>query len=164
MKQLLILRHAKSSWIDPELSDFDRPLNERGRRAAPLMGNWIAKQNLQPEIVFCSLAARAQETFQLVSETTEWDTQVIHSEDLYLAPAHTYVEYLTQLPEHINSALVIGHNPGMEELVYGQCGEFHSMPTCALAVIEYNIHSWKTLLSRSVTGRLEHHILARDLE
>ena len=95
MKQLLILRHAKSSWIDPELSDFDRPLNERGRRAAPLMGNWIAKQNLQPEIVFCSLAARAQETFQLVSETTKWDTQVIHTEDLYLAPAHTYVEYLT---------------------------------------------------------------------
>lgn len=164
MKHLLILRHAKSSWTDPELSDFDRPLNKRGRRVAPLMGNWIAKQNLQPEIVFCSLAARAQGTLQLVSETTNWDPQVIHTADLYLAPAHTYIEYLTQLPEHINSALVIGHNPGIEELVYGQCGEFHPMPTCALAVIEFNIHSWKTLLSSSVTGRLEHHILARDLE
>tara|TARA_Y100000814_G_scaffold77645_1_gene49701 strand:+ start:457 stop:951 length:495 start_codon:yes stop_codon:yes gene_type:complete len=164
VKRLFILRHAKSSWTDPALTDFERPLNKRGRRAAPVMGTWFAKHNLQPDIVFCSLAARAQETFQLVSESALWDTQVIHTEDLYLAPARTYIEQLAQLPESIDSAMVIGHNPGMEELVYDQCGELHPMPTCALAVIEFNILSWETLLSGAVAGQLEHHILVRDLE
>ena len=164
MKQLLVLRHAKSSWNNPGLSDYDRPLNKRGRRAAPLMGAWIAEQGLQPDVVLCSTAVRAQETFQLVRESANWDAEVLHTADLYLAPHHTYIEYLAQLPNHIQSALVIGHNPGIESLVYAQCGEYHTMPTCALAVIQFNILSWDILHSGGTSGELQHHILVRDLE
>ncbi|MBA62187.1 MAG: phosphohistidine phosphatase [Planctomycetaceae bacterium] len=164
MKRLLILRHAKSSWKDSGLSDYDRPLNKRGRRSAPLMGNWIAHHSLQPDVIICSTAIRAQETFHLICNSADWDGESIHTEDLYLAPPQTYLDYLAQLPEQVESAMVIGHNPGIEALVYGQCGEYHTMPTCALAIIDFDILTWNKLLTGSVSGELQHHILVRELE
>ena len=163
MKRLLILRHAKSSWNHPELSDFERPLNKRGRRAAPRMGRWIAENNLAPEVVICSTAKRAQQTYQLVQDVVNWDVETIHTDELYLAPAQTYIQHLSQLPDNIPTAMVIGHNPGMEELVSLLCGEYQSMPTCALAVITFDVNVWSQLAANGCSGKIQHHVLPREL-
>ena len=164
MKKLLILRHAKSSWKEPSLSDFQRPLNQRGTEAAPRMGGWIAQNNLVPDTIVCSTAVRAQETMALVIEGGPLDSACISTEELYLAPPQVYLENLAQLPEAQTSAMVIGHNPGIEELVYQLCGEYRVMPTCALAVIDLQIAQWDELFSASVSGELSRYILVRDLE
>ena len=164
MKKLLILRHAKSSWKEPSLSDFQRPLNKRGTEAAPRMGEWIAQNNLVPDTIVCSTAVRAQETMALVIEGGPLDSACISTEELYLAPPQVYLENLAQLPEAQTSAMVIGHNPGIEELVYQLCGEYRVMPTCALAVIDLQIAQWDELFSASVSGELSRYILVRDLE
>ena len=163
MKRLLILRHAKSSWNNAELSDFERPLNKRGRQAAPRMGYWIAENDIAPDVVICSTARRAQQTYQLVQNAVSWDVETIHTEKLYLAPAHTYIEHLSQLADNTSTAMVIGHNPGMEELVFQLCGEYHPMPTCALAVIAFDMEVWWKLLANECSGQLQHHVLPRDL-
>ena len=152
MKRLLILRHAKSSWNNAELSDFERPLNKRGRQAAPRLGYWIAENDIAPDVVICSTARRAQQTYQLVQNAVSWDVETIHTEELYLAPAHTYIEHLSQLADNTSTAMVIGHNPGMEELVFQLCGEYHPMPTCALAVIAFDMEVWWKLLAMSAQG------------
>ena len=164
MKKLLILRHAKSSWKEPSLSDFQRPLNKRGTEAAPRMGGWIAQNNLVPDTILCSTAVRAQETMALAIEGGPLDSACISTEELYLAPPQAYLENLAQLPESQTSAMVIGHNPGIEELVYQLCGEYRVMPTCALAVIDLQIAQWDELFSSSVSGELSRYILVRDLE
>ena len=164
MKKLLILRHAKSSWKEPSLSDFQRPLNKRGTEAAPRMGEWIAQNNLVPDTILCSTAVRAQETMALAIEGGHLDSACISTEELYLAPPQAYLENLAQLSEAQNSAMVIGHNPGIEELVYQLCGEYRVMPTCALAVIDLQIAQWDELFSSSVSGELSRYILVRDLE
>ena len=164
MKKLLILRHAKSSWKEPSLSDFQRPLNKRGTEAAPRMGEWIAQNNLVPDTIVCSTAVRAQETMALVIEGGPLDSACISTEELYLAPPQAYLENLAQLPESQTSAMVIGHNPGIEELVYQLCDEYRVMPTCALAVIDLQIAQWDELFSASVSGELSRYILVRDLE
>ena len=164
MKRLLILRHAKSSWSDPALSDFQRPLNQRGQQAAPSMGRWIASHGYNPEAVICSTAARAQQTLELVSAAGEFDCDYNSTDQLYLAPAQTYLDNLAELPDTFESAMVIGHNPGIEALVHQLSGEYCTMPTCALAIITLKISSWTELFSSAVTGQLEHHVLARELE
>ena len=164
MKKLLILRHAKSSWKEPSLSDFQRQLNKRGTEAAPRMGGWIAQNNLVPDTIVCSTAVRAQETMALVIEGGPLDSACISTEELYLAPPQVYLENLAQLPEAQTSAMVIGHNPGIEELVYQLCGEYRVMPTCALAVIDLQIAQWDELFSASVSGELSRYILVRELE
>ena len=163
MKRLLILRHAKSSWNHPELSDFERPLNKRGRQAAPRMGRWIAKNNLTPGVVICSTAKRAQQTYQLVQGVVNWDVETVHADELYLAPAHTYIQHLSLLPDNIPTAMVIGHNPGMEELVSQLSGEYRSMPTCALAVITLDVDVWSQLSANVCSGQIQHHVLPREL-
>ena len=163
MKRLLILRHAKSSWNHPELSDFERPLNKRGRQAAPRMGRWIAENNLAPGVVICSTAKRAQQTYQLVQDVVNWDVETVHTDELYLAPAHTYIQHLSQLPDNISTAMVIGHNPGMEELVSQLSGEYQSMPTCALAVITLDVNVWSQLSAKVCSGQIQHHVLPREL-
>ncbi len=164
MKKLLILRHAKSSWKEPSLSDFQRPLNKRGTEVAPRMGGWIAQNNLVPDTILCSTAVRAQETMALAIEGGSLSSACISTEELYLAPPQAYLDNLAQLPESQGSAMVIGHNPGIEELVYQLCGEYLTMPTCALAVVDLQIAQWDELFSSSVRGELSHYILVRDLE
>lgn len=128
------------------------------------MGTWITEHGLEPDTIICSTARRAQQTLEFVTGTNQWNSDCIHTDDLYLAPAQIYLHYLTQLPEHIHSAMVIGHNPGIEQLVRLLGGEYHSMPTCALAILDFDIESWEVLVADEVAGQLQHHILARDLD
>ena len=116
MKRLYLLRHAKSAWDDPALRDRDRPLAPRGRKAAKQVARWARKHDVRPQLVVCSSAVRAQETLQRVlpglGEPTVW-VEVT----LYAAAAETLLARVRALPEEVDEAMLVGHNPGLMELL-----------------------------------------------
>jgi phosphohistidine phosphatase len=145
MKSLLVLRHAKSSWKRPSLADHDRPLNKRGKRDAPRMGRLIRDQHLVPELILSSSAVRARNTALAVGDVCEHAAELRVLRELYLAEPEDYVLVLQHLGDEIGSAMVVGHNPGMEELVEALSGEHHVMPTAALAWIDLPVEGWSGL-------------------
>ena len=145
-KTLLIMRHAKSSWSHSGLTDHERPLNKRGLRDTPRMAKWLADQGLIPELVLASTANRALSTAELLVESCdEIICEVQATREFYHAPAAIYLETAAEFPDSISRAMVVGHNPGLEELVEVLSGEFERMPTAAIAYFEFSIESWRQL-------------------
>lgn len=145
MKRLLVLRHAKSSWKNHDLKDHDRPLNKRGERDAPRMGRLMRDEGLVPEWAFSSTATRARVTLDRALEASGANCEAHRIADLYLATPADIVEVLRLTPEPHSRVIVVGHNPGMEDLVQGLTGEEVTFPTAALAVIDCEIESWAEL-------------------
>ena len=122
-RQLLILRHAKSDWGSPALPDFERPLNKRGEKAATLVGDWMKRHKLGADIIISSTALRARQTIERVCQALHVAPQRIHWEQrLYLADVETLLEVLTPALAQAERVLVVGHNPGLEELLVYLCG------------------------------------------
>jgi phosphohistidine phosphatase len=145
-KQLLILRHAKSSWSDEGIADHERKLNKRGKRDAPRMGEFLAARNLIPDIILTSTARRARDTAQLFAENCAgFKGEIKPLAELYLAREDDYFDPLRQLPSHIDVAMVVGHNPGLESLVELLGGHYHAMPTAAVAHFRLAISDWSEL-------------------
>jgi phosphohistidine phosphatase len=151
MKTLLLLRHAKSSWDQPELTDFQRPLAKRGRRAAPRVGTHMAETGMIPSLVLCSAARRARETWELLSETLDLDVPVEFREDIYHASPQSLLSLIRGVDDPAESLLLIGHNPAFEELahVLADTGDPQSraamdrkFPTGALAVLDFPVGRW----------------------
>src|SRR5258705_13969781 len=113
MKTLFILRHAKSSWKDKDQRDFDRPLNERGKKAAETIGRYIRKEGISPELILSSTAVRARQTTDIVVRTTKLQSELRYDERIYEASPSRLVEVISQIDEKLNSVLIVGHNPGM---------------------------------------------------
>ncbi len=145
MKTLLILRHAKSSWSDPNLADHDRPLKKRGKRDAPRMGQLLRDEGLVPDLMISSTAIRARKTAEAVAEFSGYEGEINLSRDLYAFDSEPYLEALYGLPDEHELVMVIGHNPGLEGLVEFLTGEWERLPTAALAQIELPIHHWQEL-------------------
>jgi phosphohistidine phosphatase len=157
MLTLLLLRHAKSSWDNPALADYDRPLAKRGQKAAPRMGAEIAGLNPRPERVLCSGAARASETLSLVLPALGAPApEVVYDDAIYMAPPAQLLARLRKLagPGAPQSVMVVGHNPGLEELAELLVGDGDGdarqrmaakFPTCALAVITFDVKSWSDI-------------------
>lgn len=162
MKTLLILRHAKSSWDDPELKDFDRPLNKRGREAAPLIGRAMRKRKLQPQVILSSPAARAKETVGLVSEAGKLTEPVRFEERIYEATTGTLLQLISRIEDEAGLAMMVGHNPGFEELLALLTQEEKRMPTAALARIELKVDKWSEVSPG--TGRLRWLIKPKNLK
>lgn len=145
MKTLLVMRHAKSSWDDAQVPDHDRPLNKRGKNDAPLMGKVLKKEGLLPDLILSSTAKRARATVELVSEGCGYNADVQWQAALYAAEPQAYIEALRQLPDELGTVMVVGHNPGLEELVAMLTDEWAGLPTAALAEISLNIQHWSEL-------------------
>ena len=145
MKTLLVLRHAKSSWDDPDLEDFDRPLNERGQKTAPFMGKVIQRHGFDPDVIISSPAVRAKETASLVKEHAGISAEIIHDERIYEASSQMLRQVASAIDDRFGSAMMVGHNPGMEGFVRFLTGRLESMPTAALAVIDLDIESWSDI-------------------
>jgi phosphohistidine phosphatase len=172
-KQLFLLRHAKSSWKDLSLPDHDRPLNKRGRKAAAAIRRLVRSEGIHPGLICVSSALR---TLQTLEALQPWDEQpeVEVTDALYLAPAQQILERLRQIPESTRAVLVIGHNPGLQELaVLLVGGDDHvaedalarrladSFPTGALA--EFTVDcSWSRIDRGS--GRPTRYVTPRELE
>ncbi len=153
MKTLLLLRHAKSSWKDTNVKDFDRPLNQRGLKAAPAIGRLIRKRKLEPKLVLSSPAERARRTTQLVIDAAGMKTELRYDERIYEATGARLFEIVTQIEDDADMALLVGHNPGLEELLEKLTGEARRLPTAALVCVELDIEKWNKL--RVDAGRLE---------
>jgi len=145
MKNLLIMRHAKSSWKDQALPDHDRPLNNRGREDAPRMGRLLRKKDLAPDVILASSAQRARETADAVAQESGAEGAVVLLESLYAAPPEAYLEALSGVSDKARTALVIGHNPGLEALLEELTGEAEPMPTAAVAHLVLPIRRWAEL-------------------
>jgi len=150
LKELLILRHAKSSWRHAGLDDRDRPLNKRGMRDAPRMGRFLAAEGLVPERIVASPARRARQTAQRLAEACGCAGALTWSDRLYQADPDTILDVLADLPDGPTRVLVIAHNPGLEDLLEQLIGRPEILPTAALAHVEIDIEHWTDL--RSETG------------
>jgi phosphohistidine phosphatase len=153
MKTLLILRHAKSSWKDEEVADHDRPLNKRGKRDAPKIGTLLAQSQLEPELIISSTAKRARKTASKVAKKCHYEGVIELDGSLYLAPPSQYIQVLRLVPDHVRRVMVVGHNPGEEELLVQLTGQEVRFPTAALAHIEIDVISWQDLTDQT-RGRL----------
>ena len=162
-KTLIIMRHAKSSWDDPDLADYDRPLNERGLRDAPRMAQWLSDTELIPDQVITSAACRASQTASIVANELALESDILETRDLYLSGYDTYLEQVSYLPNYVETVLVIGHNPTMESLVYLLSGESVSMPTAAIAVIQLPIDTWSDQVT-AASANLVKHVFPKSLE
>ena len=162
MKSLLILRHAKSSWKHPELTDHDRPLNKRGKRDAPRMGEILRSEHLMPEAITSSTAARARATAEAVAKASGYNGKIALNRSLYAAGPEAYLKVLHELSDHYKRVLVVGHNPGLEELLEMFTGETQIMPTCTLAHVKFSIDSWIEL-DYKTKGQLAGIWQSRDL-
>ncbi|MBX9695875.1 MAG: histidine phosphatase family protein [Cyanobacteria bacterium] len=163
MKHLFLLRHAKSSWDDLDLSDFDRPLNNRGEKAAPRIGKEMKKRAVTPDLILCSPSRRTKETLNLVVESAELvSAPVSFCDEIYEASVKDLLRVLHKQNKSHGSILMIGHNPGMESLLLDLTGEFEHFPTAALASIDIEVDSWKDL-SRGV-GQLKWILRPKELE
>ena len=145
MKTLLIMRHAKSSWNHPELSDYDRPLNARGKQDAPRMGEYLHQQGLIPDRILTSSAKRARKTANKVAKSCGYTGKVKKLNALYDTVPGVYYNTLQALPDKYQRVMVVGHNPTMEQLVNHLTGHIEQMPTAALAHIELSIPRWDAL-------------------
>jgi phosphohistidine phosphatase len=145
MKRLLILRHAKSSWKDLDLEDHDRPLNKRGERDAPRMGRLMRSEGVLPELALSSTAKRARATVEQALEAAGAACEIRLSPDLYLASPVKVVQLLRGTPERYVRVMIVGHNPGLEELVQELTGQPVTMPTAALAVVDCPCGEWNGL-------------------
>jgi len=170
LHRLLVLRHAKSSWSNASLDDHDRPLAPRGRRAAEVLAAHVATIDPPPALVLCSTARRAQDTLEPVRSRLPDSTELLVEDNLYGAPAPVLLARLRQVPEAIPSVMVVGHNPGLEDLVRGLgrdgdpglIARFRTkFPTGALATIGFT-GPWKELGSGPAT--LEAFVVPADLD
>lgn len=170
MKRLTVLRHAKSSWKDRELDDFDRPLNGRGRRAARRMGQEINERRMHFDFVLASPAARVRETIDGVSEHHRLNAPMHFEPRIYMARVAELIELIQAIPDQARSALLVGHNTSAERLVAKLSTDDErglrrrveeKFPTAALATIELPIESWKDV--EAECGRLVELIYPADL-
>lgn len=156
MKTLLVQRHAKSSWKDPGLDDHDRPLNKRGKKDGPRMGRLVREEDLIPDLILSSTAVRAKNTAKEVAEISGYSGKVHWDERLYLAAPSDMVSVLKEIEDpSADRVMIVGHNPGQEELVRVLSGSRETFPTAALAQIELPITIWGEL-ELSTKGRLVH--------
>ena len=145
MKNLLLMRHAKSSWKDKDLPDHERTLNKRGRRDAPMMGELLAERELIPEIIISSSALRARQTAELVAENAGYTGNITYLDRLYMAEVDEYINALNDLPDDVDPVMLIGHNPSMETLLQMLSGQIESLPTAVIAHLRLPIESWAEL-------------------
>jgi phosphohistidine phosphatase len=169
-KELILFRHAKSSWDDPLLHDFDRPLNRRGRRAAAHMAGWMADAKYRPTLVLCSPATRTRETHDIVRAVLG-NPEVKFERALYLASATSLLQRLRKLPAKMRSVMLIGHNPGLQRLALklsaGQRAGVRArinkkFPTAAFVRFEITADEWRNL--GPGTTRLLDFVRPRDVK
>jgi len=147
LKRLTLVRHAKSSWKDPELADFDRPLSKRGKQDAPLMGERLAAMDQIPELLVSSPARRASKTARLLArELKIADERLIFKPEIYEAEPAVLLEVVRDLDDRWKHVLLVGHNPGLTEIgnLLADCG-IENIPTCGVLCLDFDVESWEKI-------------------
>ncbi len=170
MKTIYLLRHAKSSWKDATLADFDRPLATRGKLAAEAVAAYIAAHDILPGQILCSPSRRTRETLRIVEKGLPSAVPIRFEKGIYLAEAALLLRRLKRLSDSLSSVMVVGHNPGTEQLALMLTGAGDARarnqlaakyPTGALAVLSADVEDWGDL--RPSCARLESFVRPKDL-
>lgn len=161
---LVLVRHAKSSWEHPELPDIERPLNDRGRRAAPAMARWLAGQGVPPDLIVASPAVRARSTAVYFAEALGGSPgDIVIERDLYFEGTHGMLRTLERVDDRNRCVMMVGHNPTMTDLLNGLTGAgIANIPTCGVAVVGFDMPSWG--LVDATRGQLRSYRVPKDLE
>ncbi len=172
MKTLTLLRHAKSSWDDPVARDFDRPLNGKGQRAAVTVGRHLRSEGLAFDHVAASPATRVVETIEQVETGYGSQLAPVWDKRIYLASASSLLDVIHELPAGADSVLLVGHNPGLEDLVLMLIPDRvddalrdsieEKFPTAAVAVMTFDVADWCAI--RANGGTLARFTRPRDLD
>lgn len=144
MKTLLLVRHAKSSWDDPAVSDFDRPLNERGKADAPIMAKRIKDKEILIDAFVSSSAKRARKTAKIFAHVfATKDDEIILAPELYLAQSATFISVISKLPPNFNTVAVFSHNPGITDFANSlTTTKLDDMPTCSIFAVNIFSDDW----------------------
>ena len=148
MKRLALLRHAKSSWTEVSLADHDRVLSERGKRDAPKMGRRMAARKVRPSLIIASSAARARATATFIAEALKYPAEFLQVEkELYLATADKILELACSQEDNFSNLLIIGHNPGMTDLVNQLLPSIgmKNLPTSGVVAMDFDTKKWSEL-------------------
>ena len=147
MKKLTLIRHAKSDWHSESQTDFDRPLNERGKKAAPLMGKRLSARDNFPDLLICSPAKRTRQTAKKIAKQLAYPENAIElREEIYEATLDTLIELTKELPDQHAHVMLIGHNPGFSEFGEWFTGEAPDwLPTCGLLELELPVANWAAI-------------------
>lgn len=146
MKELIIIRHAKSDWENSSLKDFDRPLNKRGIANAPEMAERLVKRKIYPDLIVSSPALRAITTANYFADAWKIDRNNIKlAPEIYEANKETIFKTITQFNDNYNRIAVFGHNPGLTDLINYLNGHIYEMPTCGVCYLQFKIDSWSMI-------------------
>jgi len=145
MKLLCLIRHAKSDWSNPFLSDFDRPLNSRGKKAAPFMGEVLLKKGIHPDLILSSPALRAKTTAGLFARKLSYPLDAISYEPLlYAGDVERILSVIRNTPESIDTLFLFGHNPELTECANAICGtDIENIPTSGVVAMRLKEEQWK---------------------
>jgi phosphohistidine phosphatase len=153
MKQLFLIRHAKSSWKEAEIPDFERKLNERGKKNAPDMGKRLKKRNFIPDLIISSPAKRAMDTAKRIAKEIGYDVKNIKIEaKLYEASYEGFLSVIHSIDSNYSNVFIIGHNPSITEVV-NELGDksIDNVPTCGATGISFTAHHWNEIVYRGNT-------------
>jgi phosphohistidine phosphatase len=154
MKRIVLIRHAKSSWAEENQEDLERPLNQRGRLAAPVIGAWLSDHGLKPDLVWLSPAKRSLETWTRIASEIGKGVKTREHKALYMADPSTALEVLRLTDQSVDTVALVGHQPGIgaltRKLADGRESEtlsraYRKYPTGAVSVLEANIKNWSKL-------------------
>ena len=153
MKSLILIRHAKSSWADPTLQDFDRPLNKRGHRNAPFMGEKLRQKEITIDRVYSSPAKRALDTAHYICDAMGYGADRIdHEPNLYHASADDLLEFVHELDDRFDAVAMVGHNPGFNDLANLLSGEpIDNIPTAGVVIFKASVAHWSEINRENVT-------------
>ncbi len=151
MKKLLLVRHAKSSWDYPGLTDFERPLNKRGHHDAPMMGRILKEKNIIPDLIISSPALRAITTTRYFAENMDYPLKNINTDErLYEASPSDIADVISEVDKSVNSLMIVSHNPGLTEVADNLTGKVtDNIVTSAIFSIDFDTDSWKNISKKN---------------
>ena len=156
MKKLLIIRHAKSDWNSSAISDFERPLNERGLRDAPLMGSFLKENQHIPDLIISSGAKRVLSTSKLISKKLNYKGDIIINNKIYNASEDDIKKVINAIEEKYKTVFIFGHNPGLSNLVYDLTNQWIDIKTCCVTVLDFTVKRWRHIIKDTAIFR-EHY-------
>jgi phosphohistidine phosphatase len=148
MKKLYLIRHAKSSWKDMTLKDFDRPLNSRGKQNAPFMGNILKERNISPDLILSSPAKRAKKTAKIIANMIEYPHKITYDKKIYDYHFDELDEIVHSIDDKYDSVFLVGHNPSLNIFVDDYVGFLDNIPTCGIVAIEFDVRKWKKISAK----------------
>jgi len=145
VKKLYLIRHAKSSWKDSELSDFERPLSKRGKADAPFMGALLHKKNVKPDLILASPAFRAKKTAEIIAKKLHTTKKIVFLAEIYEANVSALEKILLELDDENSTVFLFGHNPSLNIFAQQYVDFEENIPTCGVVEIKFHCKSWNEI-------------------